>query len=387
MIYGYCFGRHRHAAASVGDNIYVFGGMNENIVLGDFYVLNMSSWEWKCINSRGDIPSPRYSCSLAAIGQKLYFFGGRDARRAYGDLHVFCLVTNTWTEQKGFEDLTPRFSHSMTAVGKWLVILGGCPTTHHGTDLLFLDVEQMASQRVPLMQAPLDMLLVRHTTTLVGTRLFVVGGGAACFAFGAKFNVPFSVDVEPFLGTNSSWTMTESITVVSTRPEELSTSGDSSAKDIWSEKRTWIFRIDRNSAKVGKDALKQLGWLDQARKPKVLGEGLHVAFPVTEEAALYLQDAGSIDMPSTVCRKLNQEVFQGLISKLVATGGEVAEMQLACDAHRPISPSVTLETDVFKLLQEVGLPHTLLEELPKRYYPALHRKEAALALGSFVLFM
>ena len=90
-----------------------------------------------------------------------------------------------------------------------------------------------------------------------------------------------------------------------------------------------------------KDALKQLGWLDQARKPKVLGEGLHVAFPVTEEAALYLQDVGSKDMPSAVCRKLTQEVFQGLISKLVATGGEVAEMHLAYDAHRPISPSHT----------------------------------------------
>ena len=51
------------------------------------------------------------------------------------------------------------------------------------------------------------------------------------------------------------------------------------------------------------------------------------------------------------------------------------------------SHHLTLETDVFKLLQEVGLPHTLLEELPKRYYPTYHRKEAALALGSFVLFM
>ena len=55
----------------------------------------------------------------------------------------------------------------------------------------------------------------------------LVGGGAACFAFGAKFNVPFSADVEHFLGTNSSWIMTESITVVCTRPEEFSTSGDS----------------------------------------------------------------------------------------------------------------------------------------------------------------
>lgn len=379
MTCGYCFGRHRHAAARIGDNIYVFGGMNQNTVLGDFYVLNTSSLEWKCINSGGDVPSPRYSHSLAAIGQKLYLFGGRDARRAYGDLHIFCLQTNIWTEQKGLGDLSiPRFSHSMTAVGKWLVILGGCPITHHGTDLLFLDVEQMISQRIPLIQALLDVLLVRHTATLVGTRLVVVGGGAACFAFGAKFNIPFSVDLEPFLCTNNSRIMAESMTGVCTRPEESSINGKSFAKDICSEKRAWILRLDKNIAKVGKDALKQLGWIDQTRKPKVLDEGLHVAFPIREEAALYLQDAGSKNMPSTICRRLNQEVAQELISKLVGIGGEVAEMQLAYDSHRPISPFVTLETDVSKLLQEVGLPQALLEELPKRYV-------SAIGLGSFEL--
>jgi len=338
--------------------------MNQNTVLGDFYVLNTSSWEWKCINSRGDVPAARYSHSLAAVGQKLYLFGGRDARRAYGDLHVFCLERNTWTEQKGLGELaTPRFSHSMTAVGKWLVFLGGCPITHHGTDLVILDVEQMVCQRIPLMQAPLDVLLVRHTATLLGTNLVVVGGGAACFAFGAKFNAPFSVDLGPFLGTNSSMITIESATGVRTNRDFF---GKDDCSD-GCEKRAWILRLDRKTAKIGKDSLKQLGWLDQKRRPKVLNEGMQVAFPITEEAALYLKDADSNDMPSVMSRGLNQEFFQELISKLVATKGEVVEMQLAYDAHRPISPSVTLEMDVSKLLQEVGLPQALLEELPKKY--------------------
>lgn len=310
------------------------------------------------------MPPPRYSHSLAAIGQKLYLFGGRDARKAFGDLHVFCLQTNTWTEQKKLGELgIPRFSHSMTAVGKWLIILGGCPITHHGTDLVMLDVEQMVSQRIPLMQAPLDVLLVRHTATLLGSKLVVVGGGAACFAFGAKFNVPFSVDLEPFLGINSCRVTIESVT-------EVRMNRDFFGKDECSdgcEKRAWILRLDRKTAKIGKDSLKQLGWLDQKRRPKVLDEGLQVAFPITKEAALYLQDPGSKDLQSVMSRGLNWEFSQELISKLVATGGEVVEMQLAYDAHRPISPSVTLEADVSKLLLEVGLAQTLLEELPKRY--------------------
>lgn len=302
------------------------------------------------MNSGGDIPPARYSHSLAAIGQKLYLFGGRDARRAYGDLHVFCLQTSTWTEHKGIGELaTPRFSHSMTAVGKWLVVLGGCPITHHGTDLVILDPEQMVSQRIPLMQAPLDVLLVRHTASLLGTKLVVVGGGAACFAFGAKFNVPFSVNLEPLLGTSSS-------------PVAITGVRDFIGSD-GCEKQAWILRLDRKTAKFGKDSLKELGWLDQKRRPKVLDEGMQVAFPITEEAALYLKDAGSKD----ITRGLNQNGSQELISKLVAIGGEVVEMQLAYDAHRPVSPSATLEADVSKLLQEVGLPQALLEELPKRY--------------------
>lgn len=305
------------------------------------------------------MPPARYSHTLAAIGQKLYLFGGRGARRAYGDLHVFCLQTNTWTQQKGLGELgIPRFSHSMTAVGKWLLVLGGCPITHHGTDLVILDVEKMVSRRIPLVQAPLDVLLVRHTATLLGTKLVVVGGGAACFAFGAKFNVPFSVDLEPLLGKNSCET-------------GVGTNRDSFGKDECSdvcEKRKWILRLDRKVAKIGKDSLKQLGWLDQKRRPKVLDERMQVAFPITEEAALYLKDTGSYDgIPSVTSRGLNQEISQELISKLVATKGEVVQMQLAYDTHRPISPSVTLEADVSKLLQEVGLPQALLEDLPKRW--------------------
>lgn len=57
---------------------------------------------------------------------------------------------------------------------------------------------------------------------------------------------------------------------------------------------------------------------------------------------------------------------------MVASGGEVVEMQLAYDANRPLSPSVTLVADVSKLLLEVGLPQTLLEELPKRYVSRSH---------------
>lgn len=93
----------------------------------------------------------------------------------------------------------------------------------------------------------------------------------------------------------------------------------------------------------------------------MVDNGMQVAFPITEEAALYLKNEEE-EMPSK-----QDEV----VSKLVAIGGEVVVMQLAFDTLRPISPSVTLEADVSKLLQEVGLPVAHLEELPKRYVRAI----------------
>lgn len=358
----------------VGTNIYVFGGIGENSILGDLCILNSDSWEWKVMKCEGQLPCPRHSHSLAAIGQKLYLFGGRDARRALGDFHILCLKTKIWTEVKLSGDLSaPRFSHSMTTVGKWLVVLGGCPIAKHGTDLILFDVEHMGSKRISLMPALSDVLLVRHSATFTGTKLVIIGGGAACFAFGAKFNPPFSIDLEPILKDGNSTTTIDITAGAGRSSNSLETPGVSllvNRQKNGDAESTWVLILDKKRAKIGKDALKNVGWLDQTRKPKVLKEGSHVAFPISETGALFLQDVAP-NCAATSCQRpsngSNQASLQELILKLVASGGEVVEMQVADATKRPISPLSTLETDVSNLLQEVGLPKTLLEELPKRY--------------------
>lgn len=367
-------GRHRHTAAVVGTNVYVYGGIGTDSIRGDLCMLNTCSWEWSLINCNGDIPCPRHSHSLTSIGQYLYLFGGRGAKISYGDLYIFCLNTQTWTEVKQLGELSlSRFSHSMTAVGKWLVILGGCPIAKHGLDIFLFDVEHLVGMRVPLAPAPADVLMVRHTASLVEKRLVIVGGGAACFAFGAKFNSPFYINLEPLEFDRYNRTLIGRSYI--NQPTEVTfPDGDyfpNEKENTIPEEETWILKLEKNSAKAGKDALKLLGWLDQARKSKVLNGGTFVAFPITEAAASCLRNAHEGTVFPTgrsliTTRVYDQSFPQDVLVKLIQDGGEVVEMGMAYNTKRPVSPLISLQQEVLKLLESAGLPGYLLEELPKK---------------------
>lgn len=365
--------RHRHAATVVGSDIYVFGGINAGSILGDLYVLNTDFWTWTAIECEGHRPCSRHSHSLAAVAQKLYLFGGRDAKTVYGDLNVYCLETHTWVELRtGGPMSTPRFSHSMTAFGKWLVILGGCPIGKHSRDICLFDVTCSRGRLLPLALPSGDFMMVRHSATLVGTSLVIIGGGAVCFAFGTTLNSSFSLDLEPYIAIGAcrqSRKEEESDEAILTRIKE--TQG-------CKEQGTWILKLETKSAKTGKDALKQIGWLDRTRKPRVLCKGAYVAFPIRKEAALFLkqsnqkkashlQDSEEPQSNLVTSTQSNRLFLQDVLVKLLATGGEIVEMEMALDLKRPISPAVTLQTAVSNLLEKAGLPMSLVEEIPKSW--------------------
>lgn len=357
----------------MGSDIYVFGGINAGSILGDFYVLNTDFWTWTAIECEGHRPCSRHSHSLTAVAQKLYLFGGRDAKTVYGDLNVYCLETHTWVELRtGGPMSTPRFSHSMTAFGKWLVILGGCPIGKHSRDICLFDVTCSRGRLLPLALPSGDFMMVRHSATLVGTSLVIIGGGAVCFAFGTTLNSSFSLDLEPYIAIGAcrkSRKEEESDEAILTRIKE--TQG-------CKEQGTWILKLETKSAKTGKDALKQIGWLDRTRKPRVLCKGAYVAFPIRKEAALFLkqsnqkrashlQDSQEPQSNLVTSTQSNRLFLQDVLVKLLATGGEIVEMEMAFNLKRPISPVVTLQTAVTNLLEKAGLPMSLVEEIPKRF--------------------
>ncbi|CAM6091125.1 unnamed protein product [Calypogeia fissa] len=357
--------RHRHAAAVVGSNIYVQGGLNGTDVLGDLYMLDTTSWTWSVVSCEGMVSSARFSHSLAAFGGKLYIYGGRGRNAVYGDVHVLDLETLVWSEAevKGTPP-SPRYSHTVTVMGHYLLVIGGCPITPQGSELVSLDLVSMSWVRLPICW-PSDSLVVRHSATVVGWSLVLVGGGAACFAFGTSFSPTLMIKLEPFL-RHLAYPEQKSLVEI-LHSEELSPD----VCVVGKQKLTsWVVKADKDKAKVAKDALKQLKWLDPSRKSRAIYQTNHVAFPILETAVPVLLKGACSEQVDPRLKKtasLNENDKCGAaiaLETLFDCGFEVQKLVMPpVSKHR--SPQDSLEKSVSALREHgIALP---MEEFPKKW--------------------
>lgn len=100
-----------------------------------------------------------------------------------------------------------------------------------------------------------DMVLVRHTVTVVGSKVYCIGGGAFCFSFGSLFGSSWSLNLRSL--------------------DQYIVPSDC----IY----TWACWIPKNIAKKAKDALKSRGWLDVEMKSATKGD--KIGLPILETAA------------------------------------------------------------------------------------------------------
>jgi hypothetical protein len=86
---------------------------------------------WSQLDCIGYIPSPREGHAAAIVDDVMYIFGGRMEDGAdLGDLAAFRISSRRWyTFQNMGPSPSPRSGHSMTAVGKTVVVVGGEPSS------------------------------------------------------------------------------------------------------------------------------------------------------------------------------------------------------------------------------------------------------------------
>ena len=146
--------RIAHTQAVVGTELMLFGGragvQMEEAALDDLWSLDVKTEAWRKVNSSGAAPSPRSFHAATSIGDKMYIFGGCGVDGRLADLHEYCASTATWRQLADPPDVDGRGGPTLEASsdGKSLWLLGGF-AGRETNDLLQFDLASETWRRVP----------------------------------------------------------------------------------------------------------------------------------------------------------------------------------------------------------------------------------------------
>lgn len=114
--------------AAIGDDVYLFGGLDEDSNPSDFAaVLHTRTGRWERLPS---LPHARYAHDVDRIGNRIYVIGGEDSRGPQAAVDVFDPGSGTWSQAaempaaRSSIDLVP-VDGRMYVIGGWL---GSAPT-------------------------------------------------------------------------------------------------------------------------------------------------------------------------------------------------------------------------------------------------------------------
>ncbi|UJO24961.1 Tip elongation aberrant protein 1 [Fulvia fulva] len=123
--------RTNHTMITWGDKLYLFGGTDGVQWFNDVWSYSPHSNSWTQQECIGYIPAAREGHAASLVGDVMYIFGGRTEEGTdLGDLAAFRISSRRWyTFQNMGPSPSPRSGHSMTTVGKQIMVLAGEPSS------------------------------------------------------------------------------------------------------------------------------------------------------------------------------------------------------------------------------------------------------------------
>ncbi len=281
--------RQHHTAAYIGggvDALCVFGGRtNPARVLNDTWLLRRRAgeWEWICVKTSGEVPSPRYRHTAVAIGDtRMLVWGGRDAdgKCSASDVYwVLNVESGMWSRRPATGAVpAPRHSHTSVSFdsGRLVAIYGGYHEDGHfrgpsprDTRVYVLDTATDTWRSAPASGNPPPPLF-SHTATMIFGRFMLVLGASHCvpealWRRGSDQSGPTSYESDSYwnlstIGMNnilSVWDvkrMVWSLPVLSLAPGEAGAGAKGGAAVAHLGSRLWMqhtaTRLDADEAKV-----------------------------------------------------------------------------------------------------------------------------------------
>ncbi|KAM7264602.1 hypothetical protein ACFE04_002285 [Oxalis oulophora] len=393
--------RHRHASAVIGADVYVFGGLNNDRIFSSLHVLNTDSLQWKELSAGGEWPCARHSHAMVSCKSHLYVFGGYNDEMALGDFYSFDVKKLLWKKENPTGKFPhARFSHSMFVYKNYVGVIGGCPVSHNLQELVLLDLHLNMWKHVTLSFIGKE-LFVRSSSIIINDDLVMVGGGAACYAFGTKFSEPLKINLAPLVSAernhlplqngkgNVSYqrveingVSNENINVphlecakTSVQSHEIKFQTETLGVTVENNNTSshWILQLEKKNAKLAKDILKKFGWLDLGRKVYSREDGKHICFPVTQKFCAFLcesQTDNDLYVAKPVTGKdtpLNEMSCLTALELLKQCGATKLVDEIAEVRKTAKSPLLMMTEAVSALIECKALSSKLLEQLPTRW--------------------
>jgi N-acetylneuraminic acid mutarotase len=140
--------RQEHSVTSVGNNIYLIGGMIHGPAIPtaastSIEVFNTSSYQW---SDAASLPIPMHHPNVATVDNKIYVLGGmafKDGNWAsVGNSYQYDPVTNRWSELAPMPVGTGRGSAVVGVLGNMVFLAGGIQIPRPGADRIAISSVQ-----------------------------------------------------------------------------------------------------------------------------------------------------------------------------------------------------------------------------------------------------
>eukprot|EP00047_Mylnosiga_fluctuans_P004106 m.232738 g.232738 ORF g.232738 m.232738 type:complete len:524 (+) comp12404_c0_seq1:78-1649(+) len=174
--------RSYHAMAVNGSSLYLYGGFQNGISIGDLHVFDIKSAKWTALEKG----KKRCNHTMNSIGKNLVVFGGRaNGTTLYSDVALYDTAENVWVAPsfQGGEAPAARDFHSACVNGKSLIVFGGAQEIAGGSEKYFNDVYELDTDvwtwSAVVTSGPAPAPRLGHAAAVVGTQMVVFGGSDA----------------------------------------------------------------------------------------------------------------------------------------------------------------------------------------------------------------
>lgn len=143
---------------------------------------------WKVAKAKGKWPVPRHCPSAAVYNDRLYLYGGSDSfsrqpralgRVHHGDMWMFNGLTLEWRGLSPMGEGPPPLSrHSSAILGNRLYVFGGCNDKGTFNNLYVLNIEEMMWSEVHVAGPYVIRPRSGHSSTAISDEEFLVIGGS-----------------------------------------------------------------------------------------------------------------------------------------------------------------------------------------------------------------